>query len=134
MKEKIYKGYLIDKSQKDKRIFKTLNITNQKRIWLGLIKIYEIEVNENDLDIVIRRLQENLVSSFGLIKQEFYFHFYCQEELIIIYREKIFHATADRATWVEAQEYGKTLGIVSRQLDFLTPEENFGSMDDPSLS
>lgn len=45
MGEKIYKGYIIDKSQKNKNIFNTLEISNKKTIWCGLITIYEIVVN-----------------------------------------------------------------------------------------
>lgn len=124
MSEKIYKGYIIDKSQKDKKIFETLQITNQKTIWLGLITIYEIEVIEKELDTIINRLQKNMVNRTGLKKQEFYLHFYCENELIVVYRTKKFLATSDKSTWIEAQNYGKSLGIVSKQLDFLTPEEN----------
>lgn len=124
MSKKVYKGYIIDKSQKDKKIFETLQITNQKTIWLGLITIYEIEVIEKELDTIINRLQKNMVNRIGLKKQEFYLHFYCENELIVVYRTKKFLATSDKSTWIEAQNYGKSLGIVSKQLDFLTPEEN----------
>lgn len=125
MSEKIYKGYIIDKSQKDKKIFNTLKITNNKTIWLGLIKIYEIEVKEGELETIIPCLQSNMINRIGFIKQEFYFHFYCKDKLIIVYRTKIFYATSDPVTWVEAQNYGRSLGIVSKQLDYLTPDENY---------
>lgn len=125
MSEKIYKGYIIDKSQKDRKIFETLQITNQKTIWLGLITIYEIEVAKKELDTVINRLQKNMVNRIGLKKQEFYLHFYYGNELIVVYRTKKFLATSDKSTWIEAQDYGKSLGIVSKQLDFLTPEQNY---------
>ncbi len=124
MSEKIYKGYIIDKSQKNRKIFDTLRITNQKTIWLGLITIYEIEVTAKELDTVINQLQKNMVNRIGLKKQEFYLHFYCGNELIIVYRTKKFLATSDKSTWTEAQNYGRSLGIVSKQLDFLTPEQN----------
>lgn len=122
--EKIYKGYIIDKSQKSRKIFDTLRITNQKTIWLGLITIYEIEVTETELDTVINQLQKNMVNRIGLKKQEFYLHFYCGNELIVVYRTKKFLATSDKSTWIEAQKYGRSLGIASKQLDFLTPEQN----------
>lgn len=119
MGEKIYKGYIIDKSQKDRKIFKTLQVTNQKTIWLGFITIYEIEVTEKELSTVIKRLQKNMISRIGLKKQEFYLHFYCENELIVVYRTKEFLATSNKSTWIEAQNYGKSLGIISKQLDFL---------------
>ena len=125
MNEKIYKGYIIDKSQKDKSIFKTLNITNHKTIWLGLIKIYEVEVKGREIGVVVPCLQKNMTSRIGFVKQEFYLHFYCEDELLIVYRSKIFSATSDPSTWIEAHNYGKSLGIISKQLDYLTPEENY---------
>lgn len=108
MSEKIYKGYIIDKSQKNREIFDTLRITNQKTIWLGLITIYEIEVTEKELGTVINQLQKNMVNRIGLKKQEFYLHFYCGNELIIVYRTKKFLATSDKSTWIEAQNYGRS--------------------------
>lgn len=55
MGEKIYKGYIIDKSQKNKNIFNTLEISNKKTIWCGLITIYEIVVKESELIELISR-------------------------------------------------------------------------------
>lgn len=66
-----------------------------------------------------------MVDHIGLLRQEFYLHFYCGNELIVVYRNKVFLATSDKSTWEEAQSYGRGLGIVSKQLDFLTPEENY---------
>lgn len=123
MGEKIYTGYIIDKSQRDKKIFKNMIITNQKTTWLGLIIIYEVQVDADYIDLMIKKLQDNMVTHIGFIKQEFYIHFYCGEELIVVYRDKVFHITADKKTWTEAVEHGRKLGIVEKQLDFLTPEE-----------
>lgn len=125
MNKKVYKGYIIDKSQKNKKIFDTLKITNKKTIWLGLITILEIEVQEDELDTVIKQLQKNMADHVGLKKQEFYLHFYSGNELIVVFRTKNFIATSDKTTWIEAQAFGRSLGIVDKQLDFLTPEENY---------
>lgn len=123
--DKNYIGYIIDKSQKDKKIFEKLKITNQKTIWLGLITIYEVEVREKELDKVIKQLQRNMSDHIGLKKQEFYLHFYNHDELIVVYRFKKFTATSDKFTWQEAQNYGRSLGIADKQLDFLTPEDAY---------
>lgn len=123
--DKNYMGYIIDKSQKDKKIFEKLKITNQKTIWLGLITIYEVEVREKELDKVIKQLQRNMSDHIGLKRQEFYLHFYNHDELIVVYRFKKFTATSDKSTWQEAQNYGRSLGIADKQLDFLTPEDAY---------
>lgn len=102
-----------------------MKITNQKTIWLGLITIYEVEVREKELDKVIKQLQRNMSDHIGLKKQEFYLHFYNHDELIVVYRFKKFTATSDKSTWQEAQNYGRSLGIADKQLDFLTPEDAY---------
>ena len=121
---KMYLGYIIDKSQRDKNIFSQLTISNQKKVWLGFITIYEIKVNADDINSLIRKLQENMVTHIAFVKQEFYVHFYCENELIVVFKEKVFHITTDKITWTEAIAYGRSLGIREKQLDFLSPEEN----------
>lgn len=90
-----------------------------------MITILEIEVQEDELDTVIKQLQKNMADHVGLKKQEFYLHFYSGNELIVVFRTKNFIATSDKTTWIEAQAFGRSLGIVDKQLDFLTPEENY---------
>ena len=58
MKNKVYIGDISDKSQKDKTIFNNFTVTNKKSIWLGLITIYEIQVNEEKINTVINCLQK----------------------------------------------------------------------------
>jgi hypothetical protein len=91
---------------------------------LGLITIYEIQVLADDIDNIIKKIQRNMVKRIGFIKiifKEFYAHFYSGNELIVVFREKTFHITSDKSTWTEAQAYGKSMGIIEKQLDFLAP-------------
>ena len=44
--------------------------------------------------------------------------------MIVVFRQKVFHITSDKRTWGEAISYGKDIGIIEKQLDFLSPEEN----------
>ena len=50
---------------------------------------------------------------------EFYFHFYRGDELIIVFRNKIFRVTTNPSSWKDAIEYGKNLKIPIKQLDFI---------------
>lgn len=52
-------------------------------------------------------------------RQEFYAHFYRNDELIIVFRDRVFRITPDKATWGEAREHGRQLGIIEKQLDFI---------------
>jgi hypothetical protein len=50
----------------------------------------------------------------------FYCHFYRGEELVVVFKERIFKANAcDKSTWAEILEYGKSIHIPEAQLDFL---------------
>jgi len=51
-------------------------------------------------------------------KQEFYFHFYRNNELIVVFRDKIFKVSPDKSTWGEVIAHGHQLKIADTQLDF----------------
>ena len=80
--------------------------------------IYKVGVQASDLKTVIRRLQENMSSKLLFLSQGYYAHFYRDMELLIVFRDKVFHVSTDPTTLGEAIEHGKTLGIAARQLDF----------------
>ena len=104
-----YHGVIVDVSQKDKRIFETLNILGNKKdgSWI----LYKIGVSERDIDRTIKCLQENMVDGF-------YFHFYKDDKLIVIFKKKIFKIIVDKSSWKKAINYGKSIGIPEEQLDF----------------
>jgi hypothetical protein len=53
------------------------------------------------------------------LKQEFYAHFYRDNGIIIVFKEKIFNVTVDKNTWKAAINYGKTININEKQLYFI---------------
>jgi hypothetical protein len=127
MNKKEYLGYIIDRSQLDKNIFNNLTVTNKKSFLLGLITIYEVKILADDINNIINKIQKNMVKPIGFIRKiykEYYTHFYSGNELIVVFKDKTFHITSDKSTWIEAQAYGKSIGINEKQLDFLTPEKN----------
>ena len=114
-----YHGIIVNLSQKDKSIVKNLNVIGRKRVLFGLITLYKISVNENAIDKVIIEVQKNMNDRILFKKQEFYAHFYRNNELIIVFRDKIFKVTPDPTTWGEAVRHGRLLNIADGQLDFI---------------
>ena len=106
-----YHGILVDVSQKDKSIFNNLKILGQKKTEDGEWILYKVGVKPEKIDETIKQLQENMVEGF-------YFHFYKDEELIVVFKERIFKVKIDKSTWKEMIEYGKSLKIPEEQLDF----------------
>ena len=106
-----YHGIIVDVSQKDKSIFNKLKILGSKISSNDDWTLYKIEVNSENVDETIKKLQDNLDDGF-------YFHLYRNDELIVVFKERIFNIKPDKSTWNEAIDYGKSLDIPERQLDF----------------
>lgn len=47
-----------------------------------------------------------------------YAHFFRDQELIVVYQDRVFRATGDPSTWEEPIRYGRAHGIPLEQLDF----------------
>ncbi len=77
--------------------------------------MYKVEVAAGDIEQAIQQFQANLRPLPFL---QFYCHFYRGNELIVVFKEKVFRMTTDRPTWGDALAYGRSLGIPDRQLDF----------------
>ena len=114
-----YHGIIINISQKNKSLISNLNVIGKKKSIFGIITIYKIEVKQNEINNIIIKIQENMVNKILFLKQEFYAHFYRNNEMIIVFREKIFTVTLDKNTWEEAINYGRKINIKEKQLDFI---------------
>jgi hypothetical protein len=114
----LYHGIVVSLSQKDKSKVRSLDIIGIKKMLWGMLKLYKLQVQEDKLEETINVLQGNMSGRILFKKQEFYLHFYRGDELIIVYRDKVFRVSCDSSTWGEAIDYGKRMGILEKQLDF----------------
>ncbi|MBN1532921.1 MAG: hypothetical protein JXA20_09685, partial [Spirochaetes bacterium] len=106
-----YHGIIVSLSQRDRSIFKRLEIVGRKRVLFGLVTLYKVRVRHEALEAVIRELQGNMARGVLFRRMEFYAHFYREHELVIVFREKTFAVSPDPATWTGALAFGRTLGI-----------------------
>ena len=116
-----YHGIIVDASLKEKSLLEELKIIGQKRTKDGEWVLYKIEIDPEDINQTIESLQENLLDGF-------YLHLYRQNELIVVFPERVFRINTEKPTWIEAIEYGKSLGIPEEQLDFFpcrTEDESY---------
>ncbi len=114
-----YHGIIVNISQRDRSIFGRLEIIGARRLLCGLLILYKVRVGADQIDELIKDVQENMARGILFKKQEFYAHFYRNDELIIVFRDRVFRVSTGRASWEEAREYGRRLGIVEKQLDFI---------------
>jgi hypothetical protein len=113
-----YHGIIINRSQRDKAIFKTIEIIGERKSLWGLLALYKIRVLPENIDGIIKAFQSNMADKLFFKKQEFYFHFYRNNELIVVFRDKIFRVSPDKSTWGEVIAHGHQLKIADTQLDF----------------
>jgi hypothetical protein len=106
-----YHGILVKEGLKDESILKEMKILGKKigKNWMLL----KISVDESKIKRVVQDIQKNLKAN-----PNFYAHFYRNHELIVVFPQKIFYIKPDKSTWKEAVEFGKSVGIPEKQLDF----------------
>lgn len=75
--------------------------------------LFGIEINDDNLGDSIKSIQDNLKAS-----QPYYAHLYNDEEVIVIFKEKVIKVKPNKSTWKPIVEYGKKLNIPGEQLDF----------------
>jgi len=113
-----YHGIIINVSLKDKSLLKSLEIIGQKKALLNWLVLYKVSIRPDSLDSTILNLQSNLVERFWFYVPHFYCHFYRDDELIVVFKKKVFRVKTDPATWQNVIAFGISLGIPAKQLDF----------------
>lgn len=75
--------------------------------------IYGVKVEDEDLEDFIKEIQEETIPN-----EPWYAHAYNDDELIVIFKEKVFRVTPHKSTWQPVFDYGITLDIPEDQLTF----------------
>lgn len=104
------KGTIIENSLANKDILKTLQID---RTW-----------QDDDWILHSVRIDEGRVAdlSKSLDNGPWYIHLWepGKDDVIVIFKNKVFKIKlSNKSTWVDAVNYGKSIGIPEEQLDFL---------------
>lgn len=72
-----------------------------------------IEIDSSQLQETINKIQKALKDS-----QSWYAHLYNDDELIVIFKDKVFTVKPHSSSWGSIIDYGKQLHIPEAQLDF----------------
>lgn len=106
----MWHGILVDVGFRDEKITDSVRIIG--RASGGHWTLYKIEVKDEDLDKLVRIIQETM-------KDHFYSHFYNEKgEMIVVFTDKVFKMTQDKKTWDPAIKHGLKKEIPIEQLDF----------------
>ena len=106
-----YHGILLDVEFKSKEFLENFKILGSEKSETNPWTMYKIEVPDKDIEKVIEMCQSNLVIG------TYYCHFYRENEIIVVFKKKIFRVTTDKTTWKSVIEYGMSIGISPKQLD-----------------
>jgi len=109
----VYHGILLDVEFENANFINNFTIFAKRKSTQSEWMIYGVIVDENKIDETIKAVQKNLRSN-----KPYYAHFYRNEKLIVVFKEKVFLISIDKTTWTEVIEYGLSLGIPKEQLDF----------------
>jgi hypothetical protein len=108
-----YHGIIIDKSLRNKGLIKKLNVIGSKKSSTGLGRtLLKISFPAEKLEKMIKLIQENLV-----VKGEYYAHLYKDDELVVIFKDRVFRITPEKSTWKPIIDYGLSMKIPIEQLD-----------------
>lgn len=110
---KEYHGNLLDTSFSDPQYLDKFRVFAKKKSETNPWTLHGVIVPEDAIETVIREVQAKLVPN-----EPYYNHFYRGDELIVVFKDKVFKITPDRSTWKDAVAYGQTLGIPDDQLVF----------------
>lgn len=102
-----YHGIILDISQKDASVVRSLDVIGRKKALLGIVIILKVRVKNTELEETIQRLQGNMRRHLFPFVHAFYFHFYNERELIVVFKDKIIRTSTDTKYFTEIIEYGR---------------------------
>jgi hypothetical protein len=109
----MYHGIILDAEFKDPLFPEGFKVFAKKKSSTSSWILYGIEVNDKDVNEVISDIQDNIKSN-----EPYYAHLYNDEEVIVIFKKRVFHVKSHNSTWMPIIEFGRTLNIPDEQLDF----------------
>jgi len=110
MRQPLYHGILVDVAFTSREFPRTFPLFAYKKA--GEWGLYGIQVARKDLETAIQSIR-------GAMRADapFYAHLYDDEQVIVIFKERVFRVTSHASRWDELRRYGLTLGIPLVQLD-----------------
>lgn len=108
-----YHGIVLDVEFVDTEYLKTFKVFARRESKVNPWTLYGIEVDESQIGEVISSIQGEMRSD-----KPYYAHLYNDDELIVIFKEKVFKVTPHKSTWDEIINFGRQKGIPNEQLDF----------------
>ncbi len=108
-----YHGIILDSAFEDPNYPYSFKIFAKRKSTTNPWILIGIEIKESELEKSISDIQLNMKSD-----KPYYSHLYNDEDLVVIFKNKVFKVKSHSSTWKPIIEYGQLLGIPKEQLDF----------------
>lgn len=110
-----YHGIIIKEGLLDETLLNKIKVIGSKKdgIIFRRFTLLKLEIEKRSLSEIINIVQKNLKTN-----PVYYAHFYRDKELIVIFPKKTFQITTDKSSWKKVINYGKSVGIPEKELDF----------------
>jgi hypothetical protein len=109
----MYHGVIVDQEFSDSSFCDSFKSFNKKKS--GSWTLYGIEIKDSQLENTILKIQQNMKTN-----EPWYAHLYNDDQLVVIFKDKVFSVKSHISTWQPIAEYGRKLNIPEGQLDFWT--------------
>ncbi len=111
----VWRGVVIEESLSDESLIKKVNIVGTKTSKLEnenrILTFHKIEVPGSFQEKYVEAVKKN-------IKDSFYTHLCKDDNMIVIFHNKVFTFTKGDPQLKNAREYGKSIGIIAEQMPF----------------
>lgn len=114
----VWKGVIIKESLDNESVLKLVKIIKSRKTTLekeedrGSLTFLCVEVKDEDKNTFINKVKSS-------IKSGFYIHIVRENNMIVIYRNKVFEfSSQDLGNLEEARNYGLSIGILREQMPF----------------
>lgn len=109
----MYHGIILDAEFVDETYPERLQVFAKRKSTSNDWTLYGVEIPEGDITKIISDIQLNMK-----LDQPYYAHFYNDEKVLVVFKNKIFEVKPHISTWKPIIEHGKQLNIPEEQLDF----------------
>ena len=109
----MWHGILLDMEFSDPNFIDRFKLFAKRKSKTNPWTLFGVEVRNSEIENIFIEIQQNLKSD-----KPYYAHFYNDEEIVVIFKEKIFRVSSHASTWTPIVEHGKSLNIPDEQLDF----------------
>lgn len=109
---KLYEGFIVEESLDKTHILKNILIIGSQKY-----PRQNLAEGRRVLHVKITRKQINELKHY--LKKDWYIHFWHKNEILVIYRNKMFTIDyQDESTWEKCIKYGISIGIAEEDIDF----------------